>query len=261
MRKWWGIALAASMLLYIVVPVHAEDYTGGSGWKVQFIGNAMTSNFTSADIAAAVHALQPGDSVTISLSLENSSNGDTQWYMTNKVLSSLEDSSEAARGGAYTYELSYTDEGGAVTTLFSSQRVGGEGTAGGIGLHGATDSLEEYFLLDSLNAGEKGAVTLTVALDGETQGNGYQNTLADLQMNFAVDTLTLTADNGGNGGNGGGTDSGGGDSSTFSYSTGMAKTGDSANLALWSAVAFASGILLLILAVLWIRKDRKESRS
>ena len=114
MRKWWGIALAASMLLYIAVPVHAEDYTGGSGWKVQFTGNAMTSNFTSADIAAAVHALPPGDSVTISLSLENSSNGDTQWYMTNKVLSSLEDSSEAARGGAYTYELSYTDEGGAV---------------------------------------------------------------------------------------------------------------------------------------------------
>ena len=104
-------------------------------------------------------------------------------------------------------------------------------------------------------------MTLTVALDGETQGNGYQNTLADLQMNFAVDTLTLTADNGGNGGNGGGTDSGGGDSSTFSYSTGMAETGDSANLAFWSAVAFASGILLLILAVLWIRKDRKESRS
>lgn len=34
---------------------------------------------------------------------------------------------------------------------------------------------------------------LTVALDGETQGNDYQNTLADLQVNFAVqlnDTAT-----------------------------------------------------------------------
>ena len=268
MRKSWGLVLAASVLLSFAAPVHAEDYTGGSGWKVQFTGNEMVSNFTSADIADAVHALQPGDSVTISLSLENASGGGTDWYMTNKVLSSLEDSSEAARGGAYTYELSYTDGGGAVTVLFGSERVGGEGTAGGIGLHKATDSLEDYFRLDSLNAGEQGTVTLTVALDGETQGNGYQNTLADLQMNFAVDPLILTADNGENGD---GTDSGGGSnpgqgsnpagSGSFSYSTGTVRTGDSANLALWSAVAFGSGILLLILAVLWMRKDRKESRS
>ena len=27
---------------------------------------------------------------------------------------------------------------------------------------------------------------LTIALDGETQGNAYQNRLADLKMNFAV---------------------------------------------------------------------------
>mgnify|MGYP002512390034 CR=1 FL=1 len=260
MRKSWGIVLAAFMLLSFAVPVHAEDYTGGSGWKVQFTGEEMVSNFTSADIADAVHALQPGDRVTISLGLENGSTGGTDWYMTNKVLSSLEDSSESARGGAYTYELSYTDEGGAVTVLFSSQRVGGEGTEAGMGLHGATDSLEEYFRLDSLNAGEQGTVTLTVALDGETQGNGYQNTLADLQMNFAVDPLTLTGDNGGNG-SGDGTDSGGGERGTYSYSTGMVKTGDFANLALWSAAAFISGILLLILAVFWMRKDRKESKS
>ena len=32
-----------------------------------------------------------------------------------------------------------------------------------------------------------GIITLEVALDGETQGNSYQDTLADLQMNFAVE--------------------------------------------------------------------------
>lgn len=30
---------------------------------------------------------------------------------------------------------------------------------------------------------------MTVALDGETQGNGYQDTLAKLQMNFAVEKV------------------------------------------------------------------------
>ena len=41
--------------------------------------------------------------------------------------------------------------------------------------------------LDTLAKGDKGRITLEVELDGETQGNDYQNTLADLQMNFAVE--------------------------------------------------------------------------
>ena len=59
----------------------------------------MESNFSSADISDAVYALQPGDSVTIRLELENKSSQATDWYMTNQVLSSLEDSSDTARGG------------------------------------------------------------------------------------------------------------------------------------------------------------------
>lgn len=38
-----------------------------------------------------------------------------------------------------------------------------------------------------MEPGENGTVNLTVGLDGESQGNIYQDTLAKLMMNFAVE--------------------------------------------------------------------------
>jgi hypothetical protein len=64
--------------------------------------------------------------------------------------------------------------------------------AAGEGLHEATDALTDYFYLDTLSSGQSGTVTLKIALDGETQGNDYQDTLADLQMNFAVELTTAS---------------------------------------------------------------------
>jgi hypothetical protein len=77
--------------------------------------------------------------------------------------------------------------------LFSSDTVGGDTVdAAGEGLHEATDALADYFYLDTLSSGQSGTVTLKIALDGETQGNDYQDTLADLQMNFAVELTTAS---------------------------------------------------------------------
>ena len=42
----------------------------------------------------------------------------------------------------------------------------------------------DYFYWDRLDAGEAGKVHLTVALDGETQGNAYQDTLAKASDKF-----------------------------------------------------------------------------
>lgn len=302
-RKLICAALTALLLAGGSLTARAEDYDyQEKGWKVEFTGKEMTSNFTSTDLSEAVYALQPGDSVTISLNLENKSGGSSEWYMTNRVIASLEDSSSQARGGAYAYRLTYTGGDGTVTTLFDSAAVGGEkSTTAGLGLHEAAESLDEYFRLDTLSSGAKGKVTLMVALDGETQGNAYQNTLADLRMTFAVDTLNTVADNGSNGGgngnngggndgnsgdggnNGGGSSGGGSDggngsggndgnngangsgggtgNGTHSYTTGGVKTGDSSNLALWSALAFASGAVLLVTALFGMKKDRKEEEA
>ena len=88
-------------------------------------------------------------------------------------------------------------QNGQETVFFDSSTIGGDrSSAAGLGLHEATESMGEYFRLGTLTPGEKGMVTLSVTLDGETQGNDYQNTLADLTMSFAVDTLNPTADDG-----------------------------------------------------------------
>ena len=178
-RHLFCTALAALVLIGNAATVRAEDYEGGD-WKVEFTGEGMASNFSSADISDAVYSLQPGDSVAISLDLENRSGRGTEWYMTNKVLSSLEDHSDQARGGAYAYRLAYIGQDGAETVFFDSSTIGGDrDSAAGVGLHEAVESMGEYFRLGALASGEKGTVTLNVALDGETQGNTYQNTLAD----------------------------------------------------------------------------------
>lgn len=262
----WCIALAALMLFGNGATALAEDFEGGD-WKVEFTGEGMVSNFSSADISDAVYSLQPGDSVTISLDLENRSGRSTEWYMTNKVLSSLEDHSDQARGGAYAYRLAYTGQDGGETVFFDSSTIGGDrNSAAGVGLHEAVENMDEYFRMDTLAPGERGTVTLSVTLDGETQGNNYQNTLADLSMSFAVDTLVPTADDGNEkDGNTDGPGQGGGEASpgdgAYSYSTGSVRTGDSSNLALWSCAAFASGAGLLVMALLGLRKSRKEEAS
>ena len=268
-RRIACFALAGLVAWGSAVPAHAEDYKGGEGWKVEFTGDGMESNFQSSALSDAVYALQPGDSVMLSLALVNGDSQGTDWYMTNEVLSSLEDSQSMANGGAYAYRLAYTNSLGEEAVLYSSENVGGEkDTGAGEGLREATDSLDEFFYLDRLEAGGSGTVTLEVVLDGETQGNTYQNTLASLQMNFAVEKAgTVPGPDGGNGpgDNGGGTpgsQGGGGSpdpartSGPGAYTLHSVKTGDSLNMLLWSALALGSGAALFSLAALYIKKEK-----
>ena len=116
--------------------------------------------------------------------------------MWNRIIRSFEESSSNfANGGAYLSTLSYTSPSGTNYVLYSSKNVGGETRiAGRTGLKQATVNLEDYFFLDTLNSGESGTVTLEVTVDGETHGNVYQNTVADLAMRFAVE-VTNTSTN------------------------------------------------------------------
>lgn len=273
LQGFWCLAIAAVMFGMNEASVYAEDYTGGQGWKVEFTGSGLESSFTSSDISDAVYALQPGDSVTLSLTLENGDSQGTDWYMSNEVLSSLEDSQKMARGGAYTYRLAYTGSSGEERILYSSENVGGEKDSdAGEGLHEATDSLEEFFYLDRLVPGGDGIVTLKVELDGETQGNTYQNTLASLQMNFAVEKASVVSESGGGNGTPGnqanptgvnnqGNPPASRTPASGAYTLNSVKTGDPFHMLLWSAVALASGMALLLFAVLYIKNRKGEERS
>ncbi len=195
-RKIAGTFLLAGLVMSMAVPVHAETYSGDPNWGVTFTGdNKMESNFSLSDINDLASGMQPGDNTVITLKVRNDNGTAVDWYMRNEVLSSLEDGSQKnAKGGAYTYRLVYTDKSGTPTELYNSDTVGGDAGTNNEeivnrmgGLRSATSSLKEFFYLDTLSNGEGGYITLEVALDGEAEGNAFQQTLADLNMDFAVE--------------------------------------------------------------------------
>lgn len=271
MRKQRALPYLLSSLVAFsfAIPAQAETYYGDENWKVAFTSeDKMESSFNTADINDVIGGMQPGDNVIITLNLKNENRTITDWYMRNEVLYSLEDRStnKETSGGAYTYRLVYTDKDGEVNTLFDSDTVGGESADDtisrmGEGLKSATNALKDYFYLDTLAKGAGGVVTLEVALDGETQGNHYQDTLADLQMDFAVELRDTPR---GGGGGGGGTPDTPGTPNTpdtpgsTTSRTGVVRTGDDNQIVLFSVISGVTGLLLLLYCIYNLRAYRKR---
>lgn len=253
-KKIMCLLTAILMLMNMSLTAYAEHYQGSDGWKVAFLGDEMVSNFQSNQIQEEVYNIQPGDSVIFEMALDNSSDVTTDWYMTNEVIRTLEESNNCAEGGAYTYILTYVNTKGEETILYTSEVVGGEkdNTSEGEGLHQATNNLEEFFYLDRLEAGEAAAVTLFVMLDGETQGNDYQSTLARLQMNFAVEKvvtetifnhITVTENK-----------------VVTNVITNIVQTGDDNPIVLLSVISLVCGVVLFVMAMIFMKR-RKEERE
>lgn len=253
-RKRMCLVMAAVMTVGMGTTVSAEDFQGERSWRVEFNGDGMESNFRSSELAEEIYRIQPGDTIQLQVGIGNTGSGETDWYMTNEVLQSLEDTQSVAEGGAYGYELVYAAPDGEETVLYSSETVGGEDTAGGEGLHQATGALEDSFYLGRLESGEEGRVLLTVELEGETQGNDYQDTLARLQMNFAVEEVEAN------------TVVEKGEDNVINrvvkkVVTTAPKTGDPTQMLGLCAAALASGIVLLILAVVSMKKRRDDRKG
>lgn len=215
-------------------------------------GEKLTSNFKTSDMYNQFAGMQPGDYTDIAIDINNENENTVDWYMTNEVLKTLEDTRDAAAlsGGAYTYILSYkNNETGEEKLLFSSEIVGGDNvSAAGEGLHEATDALDEWFYLDTLNKDEGGVLTLRVALDGETQGNDYQDTLAELQMQFAVELREPGFH---------------GNPPPKPHKPSKprkpkVKTGDYTNYVPYLIAAAVSGLALLLLAIYSLRERRRQ---
>ena len=216
---------------------YGEHYDGKAGWTVTYTQEGkLSSNFHTSEYNDPMLGLQPGDDITFTVTLKSANSEKTEWYMTNEVLHSLEDRSKSgSTGGAYTYTLTYTGPT-ATRVLYDSDTVGGEGaSSAGVGLHEATSALKDFFYLDSLEQGQTATVTLNVALDGESQGNRYQDTLADLRMNFAVETHD-----------------------TIVKTRGV-KTGDTTRLLPLFAAMLVSGGGLVALGVIDVRSRKKGS--
>ena len=250
-KKIMCLAMIALMVIGTPLSANAEDFQGSKDWEVSFDGKQMKSNFKTSEFGQDVLNILPGDSITLRVNLKDVSGNKSDWYLKNDVLKTLEDSNTTAGGGAYTYILKYHDPAGTETTLYDSETVGGEVKDGDEeGLHEAADGLDTYFYLDRLKHNEKAYISLYVKLDGETQGNDYQDTLARLQMNFAVEKVNdgviekhIVEKK---------------EKEVVTYTRGMVKTGDNSNVVIFSVITLISGIALLVIAVMETKKNRRK---
>ena len=221
-----------TVLLVLLLAVFPASVFADDAGSVTYDGENLVSDYNAIDVSD----LQPGDSQTYTIKVQNDGDEETDWWLSNEVVQSLEDSTEAS-GGAYTYILQYNSE-----DIYNNDTVGGEDTTGGEGLHKATNAMEEFFFLGTLAAGDSGEVTLTVALDGESQGNSYQDAAGQIELTFAVEPrepgqeeppAPPTPDN-------------------------KPKTGDDSNMLPYYLTAAGAGLLLLLLALGRMKKTRKE---
>lgn len=255
-KRFVGLSLVLLLTFASSITAGAEELKGEAGWQVTFNGKRMESNFTSAGMADGINAMQPGDSVELTITLKNDFDGQADWYMKNEVLEALEDAGDA-EGGAYDYLLTYTDVTNTVTTLYSSEKFGGEGRYNGVGLHGATTTLDDFFYLDRMGEGDTGVVKLMVALDGETLVNNYQNTYAKLQLDFATELISTPS---------GRPNRTREDTvivrevpSSTARRTGVVQTGDESPVMLYLALMLAAGLGLLVIVIFRLRREQEEA--
>ena len=222
------------------------DYTN----SCSFDGRQIVSTFKTNQFAQVVNDLQPGDDVTFTVEYYNRYSEATDWYMENAIVQTLEKTNAAkkvsgtgdAEGGAYKYELIHYDNEGNETILFNNvdDVVGGEDIVDGReGLEQATNALEDWFFIQTLEPEQHGTVVLKVAFEGETEVNDYMDTDGGLNVRFAVELA-----NPGTGDNPPGK---------------TVKTGDYTPLMRWVAIAIAASVLLIILAIFSDRRDRRQA--
>lgn len=226
----YKVFLAVTMLFMFMTPARADDLSPDTDWQVTFNGKALTDNFTKQEFVDVIRGMQPGDTATFQVHILNKYKTDIDWWYANNITKTFEENSIAS-DGAYSYRLTYQPTGGDLDVIYDSDIVGGEDdkTKETLGLHEATTAMKDFKFLDTLKANGTGVVTITVKLDGETQGNRYQDTIADLELRFAVELPDETV-----------------------------KTGDTSN-SIYYVLAGVSGLVILLVLFLKTRNEKKEA--
>ena len=224
MKKLIGLLTTFVLLLSLTVTAFAADHK--ADWTVEYNGKELTSTFDADTVNGILSKMVPSESAVFTVTLKNSGSKKTDFWMSNEVLKDFAENAQA--GGAYAYKLTYNG-----TSLYDDEVVGGdEGISDDIfGLKEATEALKDFFYLGTLSPGQTGTVELSIKLDGPTVRNAYQGTTAEVNMIFAVED---EAEN-----------------------TVIIKTGDMTNTLPFFIGLGVSGIVIIVLVIVFIRKNRK----
>ena len=237
-NKITTLLLALMTVLMMSQAAFAESYDGGT---FSYNGSSISNSKAAATIDQAISNLEPGDSMTFTFTYKNDSDASTEWYLENQVVRTLE--AQGGVNGGYTYELVNNGKKEGRVVIFSSKAVAGQSSENpdktDQGLKSATNATGDWLYIDTLAAGQSGTTTLTVALDGESQANSYQNTNGQLRIAYGVEDTAVGED--------------------IIKHKGV-DTGDTTNLII-PVAAFIGAMILLILAILSYRKDRKDGEE
>ena len=238
-NRFTTLLLALMTVLMMSQAAFAESYDGGT---FSYNGSRINNSKAASTIDEAIANLQPGDSMTFTFTYKNDSDVSTEWYLENQVVKTLEE--ENAKGGGYTYELVNNGKKEGTVNIFRSKAVAGYEDANpdkaDTGLKSATNATGDWLYIDTLKPGQSGTTTLTVALDGESQANAYENRNGQLRIAYAVEDTAVGED--------------------VVKHRKTVNTGDETNLFIPIA-AFVGAAILLSLAILSYRKDRKDGEE
>ena len=223
MKKIISLALTVLVLAALMCPAYADSFSGTG--NAVYDGSKINTDFGTT-INKIAEGFQPGDDITIEITLKNNCDVSTDWYMSNEVLKPFE--SGDADNGAYSYSLKYV--GTEDKTIFDSSVIGGEQAES---IQDATDALNDFFFLGTIGARKTGKVILKMAVDGETQNNDYWNTISQVQMRFAVEKKT--------------------DGVTYI----VPKTADTFDVAFWGG----STALFVIALIVLLNSDRRKEKA
>lgn len=243
-RKTMILLLAFITVFMMSQVAFAANYNGGT---FTFDGTSINNSDAAADIDEAIANLQPGDSMTFVFEYKNESGNDTDWYLDNEVVNTLEQKiTDGAKDGGYTYELVNEGKKEGKVTIFSSEAVAGDQDKNpdkdDEGLKAATNATDDWLYIDTLKNGQSGVTKLTVALDGESQANSYQSTKGQLKIAYGVENVAEGE-------------------IIYNHIPGKTvRTGDDANLLL-PVLLLTLAAILLILTILSFKKDRKEGEE
>jgi len=222
-----GILTAFVLLLSLTVTAIAAeaDYNYDLG-TTEYDGSKL--NTSKVDVK--LNQVVPDESAQFTVTLKNSSDKETDWYMSNEAIWSFENNQELS-GGAYTYILSYNGD-----EIYNNEVVGGVKPPVNPDdqtdeAHDSTDALgDDYFFLGTLSKGQTAKVTLYVALDGVSQDDDFFESLSEIKLKFAVEEKETNT---------------------------IIKTGDTTKALPFFIGAGVAGIAIIVLLVVRVRKNRK----